>query len=568
MFQPASDLRRIKSVLLIAVLLGAGLVFRLFQKQILQYEHYRAMAQEQHQTVQELPAHRGKIYAQTRYGGRAILATNQTFYSLLVVPRQVSDKKVLAERLSSAIDLSEKEILKKIDNDKPYIPPLVKKLSYQEAQKIAELDLKGIYLAAEDYRLYPERSLVCYLTGYVNTEKDGQYGTEQYYDQILKGDLGIIKAQKDVYGRYISIFQRKEPRDGEDLVLTIDLTLQGKAREVIQKAVQHYGAASGSIIILQPQTGGVLAMANDRGYDPNRYSEVAQSRGVETFFDPSISAVYEPGSIFKAITMASALDREVVAPSTSHYFTASIKVGQETIWNADRKAFGKETMVNVLEYSDNVGMVWVQQQLGGKKFHRYLENFGFGSVTGVDLEGEALGRLLSLSEARPVDMASNAFGQAISVTPLQMVTAFTPFTNQGRLVQPHILAKRIDPETKEEIAVEPKESEPVISQKTVQQITDMLVSVVEHGYANLAQIPGYRIAGKTGTAQVPVAGGYSESKTIHSFIGFAPAENPEFLMLVKLDYPTAVRWSSESTAPVWAEMARFILNYFQIPPEK
>ena len=559
--------KRVKFILIFTVLLGVGLVFRLFQKQVLQCDHYRALAQEQHQTVQELPAHRGKIYGQTRYGGRNVLATNQTSYSLLIIPRQVKDKEGLAERLAPAIELSKKEILEKIDNDLLYLPPLAKKLSYQQAQEIVDFNMEGVYLSGEDYRLYPERQLTCYITGYVNTEGEGQYGIEQYYNEILKGNLGVIKAQKDVYGRYISIFQKREPQDGQDLVLTIDLTLQNKAREVIQTAVQRYGAASGSIIILHPQQGDILAMANSRGYNPNNYSEVAEREGVGAFLDPTISSVYEPGSIMKAIPMASALDQGVIKPSTTHYFGASIKVGEETIWNSAREAFGQETMVNVMEYSDNVGMVWVQQKLGKKKFHQYLENFGFGSITGIDLEGETVGRLLSLSEARGVDLASNSFGQAISTTPLQMVTSFTAFTNQGRLVQPHILAKRIDPETKEEVEIKSKEGEPVISSRTVQQITDMLVSVIEHGHAAQAKIPGYRVAGKTGTAQVPTANGYSETQTIHSFIGYAPADDPAFLMLVKLDYPTAVQWASESTAPAWAEMAKFILNYYQIPPD-
>jgi len=562
------EFNRVSLVLLLIVLIGGGLIFRLFQKQILQYDYYRALAQEQHQTIQKLPAHRGKIYAQSRYGGRSILATNQTFYSLLVVPRQVPDKRGLAAKLSRFIDLPEKEIFEKIDNNQPYLPPLVKKLDYRKAQAIANLDLRGVYLNADDYRLYPEGPLTCYLTGYTNSEKEGQYGVEQYYDQILKGDLGIIKAQKDVYGRYINIFDKKEPKDGQDLILTVDLTLQDKARQIIKEAVAQYGAQSGSIIILDPHNGGILAMVNSQSYDPNQYYKIAEKRGMGVFIDPNLSTVYEPGSIMKPITMAAALDEGVVTPSTAHYFGASVKVDDEIIWNSVRKPFGRETMVNILENSDNVGIVWVQQKLGRVKFYNYLKKFGFGLMTGVDLKGEAVGRLLSQSEARKVDLASNAFGQAISITPLQMITAFTAFTNGGRLVQPRVLAERIDPATKKETKTEVKESDPVIKPEIAKEITDMLVSVVDHGYANLAQIPGYRVAGKTGTAQVAVANGYSETKTIHSFIGYAPADDPAFLMLVKLDYPTAVRWASESTAPIWAKMAKFIFNYYQIPPER
>jgi len=560
--------KRISIILIVSVLLGVGLIFRLAQKQLFEHDKYLAMAQDQHQTVQELPAHRGKIYAKTRYGGQTVLATNQTYYALLVVPQQVEDKVSLAKKIANSTSLDEQDVFKAINNDKGYIPPLLEKIEYSTANGLAKKDLQGVYLVADDYRYYPEGSLTGQITGYINKEKEGQYGVEQYYNEILKGDLGVIRAQKDVYGRYISISKKEDPKDGQDLFLTLDLSLQNKAREVVKEAVKHYGASSGSIIIIHPQRGEILAMASSRGYDPNRYSEVAQDRGVEAFVNTEISAVYEPGSIMKAVTMASALDKEVIKPTTSKYFKASIDVGEETIWNSTREAFGQETMINVLENSDNVGMVWVQQKLGDKKFHRYLDRFGFGRLTGVDLEGEVVGRLLPLAEAQAVDLASNSFGQAISVTPLQMLTAFTPFTNKGKLVQPHILAKRINPETEEEIITKPKESEPILSLKTVDQTSDMLVSVVDHGHAKLAQVPGYQVAGKTGTAQVPTPDGYSETQTIHSFIGFAPAEDPVFLMLVKLDHPTAVRWSSESAAPVFAQMAQFALNYFQIPPSR
>lgn len=559
---------RIKYFLIIIVLIGLGLVFRLFQKQILEHSYYIALAQQQHQTIQELPAHRGKIFGQTRYGGETVLATNQTFYSLLAVPRQIEDKDRTAAALSQRIDLSKSQLLEKINNDLPYIPPLAEKLSYQQAQEIAGENLKGIYLVANDYRFYPEKYLACYITGYLNRDGDGQYGIEQFYDQILKGDVGLIRAHQDVYGRYISVYEKQQPSDGWDLILTVDLTLQHKADQVIAEAVERYQAESGSIIIINPKNGDILAMAHSRKYDPNNYSREAEQKGVELFLDPTISEVYEPGSILKPITMASALDADVVDPETSRYFPASVKVDGNEIWNSAKKAYGEETMVEVLENSDNVGMVWVQQKLGKKKLHHYLEKFGFGALTGVDLEGEVCGSLLSYPDQyRDIDAASNAFGQAISVTPLQMITSYTPFINQGRLVQPHILDKKIDPNSGKEEKFRVNRTEPIISQQAADEISQMLVSVVDNGQANLARIEGYRIAGKTGTAQVPDGSGYSETETIHSFIGFAPADDPVFLMLVKLNRPKAVRWASLSAGPTFKQMAEFIFNYYQIKPE-
>jgi cell division protein FtsI/penicillin-binding protein 2 len=560
--------KRVNYFLFFVIAIGLGLGFRLFQKQILESDRYLALAKQQHQTVQELPAHRGKIYALTQYGGEVVLATNQTYYSLMVVPSQISDKDQASLILSQKTTLSKDEIYKKIDNNKPYLPPILEKLSYKKAQSIAKEELRGVYLIAEDYRYYPNDKLACYATGYLNSDQDGQYGVEQYYNEILEGNLGIIKAHKDVYGRYISIYEKEDPNDGQDIVLSLDMTVQAKADEVISEAVEKYGARSGSIAILDPKNGEILAMAHSKSYDPNNYAREAKSKGVEIFFDPTISATYEPGSIMKPIAMASALDDGVIRPETSHRFGAWVEVEGTKIWNSAREAYGEETMVEVLENSDNVGMVWVQQQLGKKKLHNYLQKFGFGSVTVVDLEGEADGRLLEYPyNYRDIDAASNSFGQAISATPLQMLVSYTPFINQGKLVQPHILKKRIEQNGKE-YQVKTVKSEQIISSEAAEQIVDMLVSVVDNGQANLAKIPGYRVAGKTGTAQVATSDGYSETKTIHSFMGFAPADNPVFLMLVKLDHPTAARWSSLTAAPTWSSMAKFLLNYYQVQPEK
>lgn len=561
---------RIKYFFLLLVALYLGLGFRLVQKQIFDHDHYLALAQNQHQTVQELPAHRGKIFANTRYGGQVSLAINQSFYQLLIAPQQIKEEEEVVKYLSQNLDVAESEVRAQVESDRAYVPPLVRKLNYDLATKIADKGYSGVYLMAEDYRFYPEAELACYATGYLNAEGDGQYGVEQYYDKVLKGDLGMIKAQKDVYGRYISVYEKEEPKDGQNLYLTLDLTIQAKAKQIIEEAVDNYGAQSGSILVLDPKTGGILASAHKKEYDPNNYSKEADKNSVDIFFDPTISAVYEPGSVMKPITMASAIDAGLVKPETSHKFGAYVWVNDTKIYNAAKEAYGDETMVEILENSDNVGMVWVQQKLGLRKFHKYLSKFGFGSLTGVDLEGETSGNLLDYpGEFREVDAASNSFGQAISVTPLQMLTAFTPFINEGKLVQPHILERRENSRTGEEYIRDITESEPVISAKTSQQITDMLISVVENGQAQAAQVEGYQIAGKTGTAQVASSqGGYSKSETIHNFIGYGPANNPAFLMLVKIDRPTKVAWSSISAAPTFAKMAKFILNYYQIQPQE
>jgi len=562
---------RINILMLIFLIFLFLLFARLFQKQVLQHRDYLVKAESQHHISKEVPAHRGKIYFRGKNQNETYLAaTNLCLYALSVVPRQVKNKEETARILAKYLDLKEKEIFDLINNDKPYIPPLKHKLSFALAEKISEENLAGVMLVPEEWRFYPEGNLGAQLLGYVNREGKGLYGIEGYFETELAGDSGKFFAEKDVFGRYISISGEKEALDGKDIVLTIDRSVEYQAEKLIKDAVQKYGAKSGEIVIADPATGKIIAMAVFPTFDPNKYTEAANRHGTSIFNNPAVNSVFEPGSVLKPIIMAAAVDAEKVTPASEGYFPAFVEIGKEKIWTAERVAYGRQNMTQVLETSNNVGMVYVQQKLGKKLLYKYLkDNFGFGRPTGINLFGETSAELSKPQVMREIDAATIAFGQGIAVTDIQLVSAFSALANGGKIMKPQIVEKIIETNTenKEPTVKEFKKEElrQAIKPSTASYLSEMLTSVVERGHGQKAKVAGYKIAGKTGTAQIPVKGGYSKLRTIQSFCGYAPADNPRFVMLVKLTEPKT-SWSAYSAAPIFAEMAKYLFNYYQIPP--
>ena len=563
---------RINILMLIFLILGLLVLGRLFQKQVLERNKYIALAESQHNITQEVPAHRGRIFFSGKSENETYLAaTNLPLYSVSVVPRQVRDKGGTARKIASILGITEKEIFDEINNDKPYIPPIKQKLEYPLAEKLSSLDLTGVYVLPEEWRYYPENSLAAHVLGYMDTEKKGLYGIEGYFNNELSGDSGKFYAEKDVFGRYITVTSSEKSLDGKDIVLSIDRSVQYYAENLIAEALKAYGAKSGEIVVMDPKSGKILAMAASPSYDPNSYSAAAGKDGTGIFNNPAVSKVYEPGSVFKPLVMAAAIDAGAVTPATEDYFGAYVEVGKDKIWDALKVAYGRQNMSQVLETSNNVGMVYVAQKLGKKPMYEYLKNFGLGKETGIELSGEVSGRLPTPAEMREVDAATISFGQGVSVTDLQMVSSYGALVNGGTMMKPHIVDRIVDPNVSEpkegvqKVNVE-VESTPIKS-LTARYLNEMMVSVVEVGHSKTAAIPGYKIGGKTGTAQIPVPGGYSETRTIQSFVGFGPANDPSFLVLVKLSEPNT-KWAESSAAPVFATMMKFLLNYYQVPPTR
>jgi len=477
--------------------------------------------------------------------------------------KEVEDPQEVANHLSPLLDLSLEELVSVLDSDKPYAL-LRKRVSKEVGDAIASLDFAGIYLEPKLRRKYPDGGLAAHLLGFVNLDSDGGYGLEGYYDLLLKGASNILEGRAYYRGEAVPyVFpQLPLPQDGTHLVLTLDRNIQYLVEQELARAVVQYQADGGTIIVMNPKTGAILAMANYPSYDPNRFFEVPMA----LYLNPAVSGQYEPGSVFKIITMAAGLDAGIITPDSTFYDSGEITVGGITIWNPDRRAHGLVGMADILAYSLNVGVAYVSTSMGEETFYAYLERFGCGDHTGVDLEGEVAGtvKLPGSEEWHESDLGTNSFGQGIAVTPLQMITSVAAVANRGLMMKPYVAERIVGDQGV--IVTQPTEIRQVISPQTAEQLTDMLVKAVERG-TELALVPGYDIAGKTGTAQIPVGDHYDPQLTIASFVGYAPADDPQFIALVKIDKPRLDPWGAEVAAPVFKIIAERLFVLLGIPPD-
>jgi len=524
----------------------------------------------------EATSHRGLIIDRRGH----ILVLNLFEYEVTAAPKSIKDPQDVANHLSPLLDLSPDELVSVLDSEKLYAL-LQRRVSQEVGDAIASLDFTGIYLEPKLRRKYPERGLAAHLLGFVTYDLNGVYGLEGYHDLLLKGASDILERRLEPFvpgpkdqglvegGR---VYHRGEavpfafpqlplPQGGTHLVLTLDRNIQYLVEQELAKAVDEYDADGGAIIVMDPKTGAILAMANYPSYDPNRFYEAP----MESYINPAVSGQYEPGSVFKIITMAAGLDAGIITPDSTFYDSGEIKVGGAVIKNPDRRAHGLVTMTDVLAYSLNVGVAYVSTSLGEETFYAYLKRFGCGDYTGIDLDGEVAGTLKEPggSEWHESDLGTNSFGQGVAVTPLQMITAVAAVANRGLLMKPYVVERIVDDQGV--IVTQPTVVRQVVSTQTAEQLNVMLVKAVERG-AELATVPGYDIAGKTGTAQIPVGGGYDPELTIASFVGYAPANDPQFIALVKIDKPRLDPWGAEVAAPVFKVIAERLFVLLDVPP--
>jgi cell division protein FtsI/penicillin-binding protein 2 len=522
---------RINFILVLLSLCGAVIAGRLFYLQIIKGDFYKALAQGLYSEDQQIIGERGEIF----FRGGEPLAVNTDWPLVFASPIEIKEKEATAAKVAEILSLEKASVLNKLEKDSMY-EPIKKRISSEEIQQISELDLKGIYLGKESGRYYPQETLASQLAGFLGADSEGQYGVEGYYDQLLRG---------------------KNNQRGRDIFLTVDYSIQFKAEELLRQAETDLEIEGGEIIVMKP-SGEILALANFPAFDPNQYSQITD---FSIFKNGTTQKIFEPGSVFKPITMAAALEEERVTPQTTYLDKGRITIGGWTVSNYDNRVYGEQTMTNVLEKSINTGAVFAEEKLGHSSFLKYLDKFGFFSLTGVDLQ-EIYSENSELKKGYEINFATASFGQGIEITPMQLVRAFGAIANNGQLTNPFIVKKETQEIT---------EGNSVISPKTAAQLTAMLVSVTENGFAKSARIPGYYVAGKTGTSQASYSAlgedkrGYSD-KTWQSFVGFAPAFNPEFVILVKLDNPQT-KTAEYSAVPIFQELAKFIINYYQIPPD-
>ncbi len=547
-----------------------GLVFKLCSLQIFSHDVFKLLAEDQHTISQKLIPRRGEIFLQDNEKSYP-LAVNKETKLAYVVPKEVENPEKTAMEVSQILNLDVQEVLEKIKKLDDGYEPLKNRLSEEEIKKIIELNAKGIRLADENYRFYPFGELAANVLGFVGWQGDklsGRYGIESYFQEKLQGEEGNIFQNRDTAGRWIPLGIRKlnPAKNGSNLILTIDHIIQYETERLLKGAVKKFEADSGSIVVMDPETGKILSMANYPSFDPNNYSQVED---INSFRNLSTSVSYECGSIFKPITMAMGVDSGKISSETTYTDTGSVKEAGYTIKNSENKVYGLQTMSGVLENSINTGVIFVEKQVGNKNFLDYVKRFGFGETTGIELEGESYGDINNLENLKSdINFFTASFGQGIMVTPIQLASAFSAIANGGKLMKPQIVEKIISENGTKEEVIEPKEVRRVISESAAEEVKKMLRNVVEKGHGKRAGVPGYLVGGKTGTAQVASTSsrGYEEEKTNGSFAGFAPLENPKYTIMVRIENPRAVEWAESSAAPTFGELMRFLLEYANVEP--
>lgn len=555
---------RIKIIFFFILVISFLIIFRLYHLQIKKGQYYEALALGQQVFFEEIGGKRGEILL----NNKIVLAQTKKKNILYIFSQKIpqSDLEKTLEILSQLLE-EKKENLRSLLKEKKI---LKREISYQKARNLKALSLKGVYLDEVWGRVYPQKKLASHLIGFLNSQGEGQYGLEGYYNEILKGEKGWQKKPVSPFGylnlirTFWKVFSQKENNlKGADLFLTLDYNLQYFSENLLKKAKELWDIDSGQIIITQPSTGKVFALAVFPQFDPNQYFK---EKNFKIFLNPTIQELFEPGSVFKPITFAAAIQEQLITPETTYEDKGYVEVGGPPIYNFQKRVWGKQKMTDVLEESINTGAVFVEQKLGEELFLKYLEKFGFFEETEIDLQGEIFSQNENLKRAHQRDLATASFGQGIEITPFQLVRAFGAIANGGILLQP-FLVEKIVKSNGEVIKIQPRAQRKVISKNTALTLTSMLTQVVESGSGRRAKIEGYLIAGKTGTAQVPTPeGGYSETETIQSFIGFFPAFNPKALIFIKLDNPKKVKTAAYSTAPLFKELAQYIINFWQLPP--
>ena len=544
-----------------------GLVGRLVYLQILHHDYYAQEAEQEHLSRQTVRPTRGAILDRNGYP----LATTLDAYDLYI-ERQAWQNKPSARRWAEAVaplvDQSVDDILAGITDEPSGDYTLSLGLDYERGRSIIDVGLPGLKAVPSARRFYPEGDLASNLLGFIGRDHVGLAGLEADLQEELAGTPGDLYFERDSLGDPIPFgdWRGNPPVPGGDVRLTIDRYVQRLAEKELNTQIEAHGASGGTIIVMDPRTGAILAMASRPSF---RLTQLDLSRDVdvESFRNRAVTDVYEPGSVMKVITMSGAVDLGLVNGNTTYYDAGYVTVGGYTITNWDFSTNGTQTATELLQKSLNTGAIWLADLIGPDNFYANLRRFGFGEPSNSGLGGEAAGLVRSSDEEGwyPVDLATNSFGQGIAGTPLQVITAVAAVANGGKLMRPYIVEEVVGPQGRR--VYEPVVVRQAISEASARAVAQMMNEVVEGVPYHLARVPGYHVAGKTGTTIVSIPGGYDLNSTIASFVGFAPAANPQMIMLVKIDQPQDDPLGGRVAAPVFGTLAPKILAYLNVKPD-
>ncbi len=498
---------------------------------------------------------RGNIY--DRHG--ETLAVNTLEYRVGVSPSLVADARLTATQLSTILGLNELTIYEAITSNATWVP-IAPSVSAELTQRLRALDLPELDFEAVPHRSYPQGSVAAQILGFVGGDLRGYYGVEGHYNDQLAGQVYQTSQSYIPFAVPLTDWQQER---GRDVVLTIDRDVQFVAESELLDAINTYQAQSGSVIVMNPRNGDILAMASYPSFDPNTYFNIEDEK---LLANPLISEQYEPGSTFKVVVMASALETGTITRDWGYNDTGQIVVGGQTISNWNRRSFGYSNATQVLVESLNVGMATIGTMMGTTNFYTMMDKFGMGKETGIDLEGEQAGTMYVPGDElwSESNLGMNSFGQGIAMTPLQLITAVSAIANDGLMMQPRVVHEVVEGD--QVFATRPVTLGRPISAETAHIVRDMMVQVVNEGLDGQASLEGYTIAGKTGTAEIPTPIGYMPGASIGSFIGFFPADDPQVIVLVKLDRP-ADYWGSQTAAPAFRQLAERLAILLEIPTD-
>ena len=548
--------KRLRIIIFLIPVMGFLILSRLFYWQIIRGPELQTKASRQHETTTYLEAKRGNILD---YEGNILAGTKNLYHLFVYKPQLTISQAELVDKLVENLDFSlsasssSEEVRSYLKNrlalDANWVS-LKHYLSPENKEKIVKLNIVGLGFEDEFVRFYPESSMSAQVLGFVGQDAAGQeqgyFGIEGYQDRLLKGRGGKIRTEKDAKGDPILIgnYQFLHAIEGKSITTTLSKKIQFLTETILKEGLEKYQASAGNIIVLESKTGKVRAMASFPNYDPENFSEYPNT----TYKNPNVGDLFEPGSIFKVLVMAAGLNEKVVTPETQCDICAGpLSIGKYSIKTWNEEYHPNTTMTDTIINSDNTGMVFVARKLGKEKFAEYLKKFGFGKKTGIQLQEEVSGAVREAKNYGDIDLATNSFGQGIAVTPIQIVSAVNTLANKGVYIEPSIVEK------------EQKNTHVVLSPEAANDITQIMIQAVDRGEAKWAKPQGIVIAGKTGTAQIPIEGHYDPEKTIASFVGFFPANNPQYTVLVSLKEPKTSPWGSETAAPLWFALAKQLM---------
>lgn len=563
--------KRIRWSFLIFLVLGLIITIRLFFLQVISGEYFRTLAVRQYNFFGDISPRRGDIFLTDKNNDLYSAASTKEGYLLYINPDKLVDSEDAYAKLKNYLELDKEDFIMRAAKKADPYEVISHKIDKKIAEKVNALKITGVGTAPEEWRSYPSKTLASHVLGflgYKNDELEGRYGVERYYEDVLKGKAGYISDNRSGAGMLIDIGRNffSPPSEGYDVVLTLERNVQAYLEKNIEEIDKKWKPSEVGGIILEPATGKILAMAAYPNFDPNSYGK---TESLETFKNPLVENIYEFGSVYKPLTIAAGINEKLVTPETTYKDEGFVAIDGAVIKNFDGRGRGTINLQRVINESLNTGAVFVAQKLGKENMRKYFLNFGIGEKTEITLPGEVSGNVSNLYSKHDVEYFTASFGQGVATTPLAFVKAFSALANGGKLMRPYIVERVVRPGMGS-IINEPKMEREVISPETAESITTMLVKAVDEALlAGKTKFKNWTSAAKTGTAEIPLKDkkGYS-NESLHSFIAFAPAYNAKFILFLYMLRPQGNAFSSVTLAPYYEDIMRFLLTYYEIPPDR